>query len=205
LRPDLGTVEVRIMDAQSSVADVAALAALVHCLVRRCAESEHAATPPEVVAENRFLAARDGMRARLVDARTRRRRPVLDLLFDLLSQCRSDADRLGCATELAAAETLAADPGAARQRRHVARDGLATLPARLADEFAPAAEAPSSTAVASATPRRLSDVLVRLDDETARRLVRTSPPDTGVRHFGPPGPLTGSAQPPETPEKRSCP
>src|SRR5690242_14817781 len=32
-RPQLGTVEVRIMDAQSRVRDAAALAAVVHCLV----------------------------------------------------------------------------------------------------------------------------------------------------------------------------
>jgi hypothetical protein len=36
------------------------------------------------------------------------------------------------------AATLAADPGDARQRRLAARDGLASLPAQLSAEFAPA-------------------------------------------------------------------
>jgi glutamate---cysteine ligase / carboxylate-amine ligase len=71
LQPRLGTVEVRIKDAQSRVHDAAPLAAVVHCLVRRHADAEHPrATPPEVIAENRFLAARDGMRAQLIDDRT---------------------------------------------------------------------------------------------------------------------------------------
>ena len=64
LQPRLGTLEVRIMDAQSRMEDTTALVALVQCLVHREATSEPAdATPPEVLDENRFLAARDGMRA----------------------------------------------------------------------------------------------------------------------------------------------
>lgn len=53
LRPGFGTVEVRIMDARSRIADVAALAAVVQCLARRCAQevAPARAAEPEVVSE----------------------------------------------------------------------------------------------------------------------------------------------------------
>src|SRR5262249_3846506 len=69
LQPRYGTVEVRIMDAQTTVADVGAVAALVHSLARLELERTDAPeTPLEVIRENRFLAARDGMEAWLIDA-----------------------------------------------------------------------------------------------------------------------------------------
>ena len=128
------------MDAQSRVTDAAALTALVQCLVHRCAHGRASAIGPEVLAENRFLAARDGMRAQLIDDRGRGRRPVLDAVRERVDDCRAVATRLGCSSDLARAEALARDQGAARQRRHVRRAGLAALPAWLAGEFAPAAQ-----------------------------------------------------------------
>jgi len=136
LQPRLGTVEVRIMDAQSRVRDAAALAAAVHCLVRRHADAQHpGSTPPEVFAENRFLAARDGMQAQLIDDRMQQRRTARDALAELLEDCEPLAHELGCVAELAAATALAANPGYARQRMCALRDGLAALPARLENEF----------------------------------------------------------------------
>jgi glutamate---cysteine ligase / carboxylate-amine ligase len=142
LQPRLGTVEVRIMDAQTRVEDAAALAAVVHCLVRRHAETRHpCALAPEALAENRFVAARDGMGAQLIADGTTCRRPVLDALTESLSVCDSFAAELVCAGHLAAAPALARDPGAARQRRVAERDGLGAVPAWLGDEFAPADDA----------------------------------------------------------------
>jgi carboxylate-amine ligase len=139
LQPRLGTVEVRVMDAQTRTADNAALAALVQCLARCHAESEgeRRAAPPEVLAENRFLAARDGMRAELIVGEEGRRQPVGRLLDEVLDRCAPVAAMLGCSLELAGAAILAADPGDDRQRRGAARAGLAALPGRLAAEFAP--------------------------------------------------------------------
>ena len=69
LQPRFGTLEVRIMDAQTRAADNAALAALVQCAVRLEATEGFVAASiaehPEVLDENRFLATRDGMRARV--------------------------------------------------------------------------------------------------------------------------------------------
>ena len=55
------------MDAQTRIRDTAALVALVQCLVRLRGARGHAPSPssshaPEVLDENRFLAARDGIR-----------------------------------------------------------------------------------------------------------------------------------------------
>lgn len=139
LRPRLGTVEVRIMDAQSRVTDAAALTAVVQCLVHRHAHAHRTShTGPEVLAENRFLAARDGPRARLIDDHASARRPARDALIELFDDCQGIATRLGCASELARAEALARDDGAARQRRHARRASLSALPAWLGAEFASA-------------------------------------------------------------------
>jgi carboxylate-amine ligase len=136
LQPRLGTVEVRIMDAQSRVADVAALAALVQCLVRWQAEERgHDATDAEVLAENRFLAARDGIDAVFIDDRSGRR-AASDVLAERLEACRPYAAALGCLSELAHVAALARDPGHARQRRLAARKGLDGLVASLVEDFA---------------------------------------------------------------------
>jgi glutamate---cysteine ligase / carboxylate-amine ligase len=136
LQPALGTVEVRIMDAQARVADVAALAALVQSLVRRLATGPPRRPPPEaeLLAENRFLAARDGMEAELIEP-DGRRRPAAAALARLVDECRPFAHALGCPAELASVAELAADPGYARQRRLASRHGIAAVPAFLAEEL----------------------------------------------------------------------
>ena len=119
LQPALGTVEVRVMDAQTRVRDTAALVALVQSLVRRealGAGRSRPPTPPEVIEENRFLAARDGMRAGLVAPEENCCLPVTISLERLLEECAPHAQTLGCAAELAAVRELAARPGYVRQR-----------------------------------------------------------------------------------------
>ena len=119
LQPRFGTIEVRIMDAQTTVADSAALTALVQCLVRLEATEGSGADPaidlPEVLAENRFLAARDGTAACLIDARLGRCTPVADVLESVLGMCLPHAEDLGCVEELQWTRNLAATPRAMRQ------------------------------------------------------------------------------------------
>src|SRR4051794_17540204 len=127
LQPALGTLEVRIMDAQTRVGDTAALAALVQCLVRMEAlgPGDHVPAPPEVLGENRFLATRDGTRAALIDAGAGRRVPFGDVLAELLRKCAPHAAALHCERELAHVECLADRPGDTRQRALGARpEGL---------------------------------------------------------------------------------
>jgi carboxylate-amine ligase len=138
LQPRLGTVEVRIMDAQSRVADITALAALVQCLVRWRADVPLQDVPTaEVLAENRFLAARDGMRAALIGSPSGSR-AAGDLLAERLESCRPYGATLGCLGELEDVMALASDPGHARQRRIAARESIAGVVARLAEDFLPA-------------------------------------------------------------------
>jgi glutamate---cysteine ligase / carboxylate-amine ligase len=126
LQPRLGTVEVRAMDAQSTVADSGALIALVMSVAR--AELEEDPRPgtvtPEVLAENRFIAARDGLDAHLIDPERSRLVPVRDLVEELLARCAPHAAALGCASELEHVRALAKEGGAARQRRHADAEGL---------------------------------------------------------------------------------
>jgi glutamate---cysteine ligase / carboxylate-amine ligase len=153
LQPRLGTVEVRIMDAQSRVRDAAALAAVVQCLVRLHADGKRwRAAGSEVLAENRFLAARDGMRAQLVEVCAERTRPLRDALAELLADCEPIAVELGCEDELAGAAELAADPGDARQRRYAGEAALAHLPEWLADQFTRADDAVAADDAPGATP-----------------------------------------------------
>jgi glutamate---cysteine ligase / carboxylate-amine ligase len=137
LQPGLGTVEVRIMDAQTRACDTAALIGLVQCLVRQHAEGMRGSTvgTPEALVENRFLAARDGMQAELIDPEALVLRPVRERLVEVLDECAPFARELGCRAELQAAAALAADPGHLRQRSTAARRGLRGLLAELAAEF----------------------------------------------------------------------
>jgi carboxylate-amine ligase len=154
LQPRLGTVEVRVMDAQTRLPDSAALAAIVQCLVVRYAERDlrPGAPSPEVLGENRFLAARDGLAATVVDGSACGRHPIADDVVRLLDACGAVASGLGCAAQLAGAGRLAREPGDTRQRRFADRDGVAALPARLAAEFAPGA-ADAGTMAAAALSR----------------------------------------------------
>jgi carboxylate-amine ligase len=140
-QPRFGTVEVRIMDAQASVDQTAAIVALVqslaHLEIEEGFSSGKLIAAAEVLDENRFLAARDGMDAELIDADREERVPVKAHLQDVLLACAPHADALGCTDQLALCEELSALTGAERQIQ-LAR-GPARLPglvATLAGEFA---------------------------------------------------------------------
>jgi carboxylate-amine ligase len=118
-QPRFGTVEVRIMDAQTTVAETASLAALVQCIARLEVEhgyvSARALEVPEALDENRFLAARDGMAAELIDVELERRVPARELALRLAEACASHARLLGCERELDGIVAMAERTGADRQ------------------------------------------------------------------------------------------
>jgi carboxylate-amine ligase len=128
-QPSLGTVEVRIMDTQTTTAATAALVALVQSVARLEAEEGYASdallASPEVLDENRFLAARDGAHASLVDPDRERRVPVATLLAELVDAAHEHAVALGCASELSRVHELVERPSAASQL------ALARAPRRL--------------------------------------------------------------------------
>jgi glutamate---cysteine ligase / carboxylate-amine ligase len=115
--PRLGTVEIRALDAQASLADTAALVALAHCLARHAAEADPGPDPPaEVLEEGIFRAARYGVQALLPD-HDGRLRPVPDLLQEALALAEGHAQELNCAEQLdGLGELMACGGGAGRQR-----------------------------------------------------------------------------------------
>jgi glutamate---cysteine ligase / carboxylate-amine ligase len=139
-QPRFGTVEVRIMDAQSSLDRVGPLVALTQSLARVEAMQGHAShtavDAQEVLDENRFLATRDGVAARFVDPVAGRRVAVTELLAELLEVCGPHAEALGCASELTAVAEIAAEGGDTHQRHLAEHCGsLEALVEALADEF----------------------------------------------------------------------
>ena len=139
-QPRFGTIEVRIMDAQTRVEQTAAIAALVQSIARLEIESGYVTAKTiwaaEVLDENRFLAARDGMNAELIDVDTETRVPAREMLEDLLRACEPHADALGCAGELARVRDLAGKTGAERQLELAGdEDRLPGLVETLADAF----------------------------------------------------------------------
>ncbi|MEA2149400.1 MAG: glutamate---cysteine ligase / carboxylate-amine ligase [Solirubrobacteraceae bacterium] len=138
-QPKLGTVEVRIMDAQSTLGAAAALVALVQSLTRLELDDGHADAAlvhaPEVLDENRFLAARDGVDAKLVDPIQGRAVPLREVAAEVMRACAPHAETLGCGAQLAGLDRLLAHPGDAHQRFLAERDGLEGLVADLALDF----------------------------------------------------------------------
>jgi carboxylate-amine ligase len=139
-QPRLGTVEIRIMDAQPRLAATAALAALVQVLARLELEQGFApaglVTAQETLAENRFIAARDGVAAELIDPVSGRCVPVLRQLDQVLAAARPHAAALDAREELEAVRTLVAAPEPRRQECLVASAGIPMLVADLAARFA---------------------------------------------------------------------
>ena len=139
-QPRFGTVEVRILDAQTTVAQTAALVALIQSLarleIRDGFASERLVNTQEALDENRFIAARDGMEATLIDPDLERRVPARELLASLLEAVAPHARELGCETELEAIGSMAERTGARRQLEFARQgNGLPGLVAELADSF----------------------------------------------------------------------
>lgn len=139
-QPRLGTVEIRIMDAQPRLAATAALTALVQVLARLELETGYAApaliNANEVLAENRFIAARDAGAAELIDPVQGTRVPVARMLDDVLGAARPHAEALDALEEVESARSLVLAPEPQRQERLMASAGLPVLVADLAARFA---------------------------------------------------------------------
>jgi glutamate---cysteine ligase / carboxylate-amine ligase len=123
--PRLGTVELRTIDAQSSLERAASLVALVHALARREAEADpRPPTPPELLEEASYRAAREGLEAELPDA-DGRPRPLADVLEATLAWAEPHAAALGASGELSRLDALVAEGGGAGvQRADHARGGI---------------------------------------------------------------------------------
>jgi carboxylate-amine ligase len=105
--PRLGTVEIRICDAVTRVEDAIAIAAFCQSLVKLYCErfdrgEEIRSYHRILTSENKWLAARHGLEAPLVDLATGRRNrvPVAQLIRRALHDAEPHARELGCEREL---------------------------------------------------------------------------------------------------------
>jgi carboxylate-amine ligase len=123
--PKLGTVEVRVMDAQSSLGNVAALAALVHGLaIHEALSPRREWLDREAIEESVFQATTHGLAARLY--KDGRLRAVPDLAHETVDLARSRLREAGLAEEPldGIGRILAEGAGADRQRRAHADGGI---------------------------------------------------------------------------------
>ncbi|MFE6920171.1 glutamate--cysteine ligase [Nocardia sp. NPDC057663] len=123
--PKWGTIEIRVCDGLSSRAELASVAALIHCLVvdleRRLDAGEDLPTlPPWHVQENKWRAARYGLDAIVIVDDASNERLVTDDLMDLLNKLEPTAKRLGCSDELAAVADIPRHGASYQRQRRVA-------------------------------------------------------------------------------------
>jgi carboxylate-amine ligase len=109
--PNLGTVEIRVMDSQTRVEHTLALAALVQAMVKELAEhfesgQQLSRYPYEMLDENKWLAARHGLDGTLVDLPKTSRVPVPELTRRLIERLRPHAEELGSVEDFNCLEDL---------------------------------------------------------------------------------------------------
>ena len=121
--PKLGTIEIRICDAQTRIATAGAIVALTQSLVATLGKAfdrgeRMPAEPALLVSENKWRAARYGLNTQLIDFTNDTERTAPDAIRALVDRCEPAARELGCANELAAVESvLAQGTGADEQTR----------------------------------------------------------------------------------------
>ena len=117
VQPRFGTVEVRVMDPQPSLAAAAGLTALVQGLARDAVEHPSGVdVPGAVLGENDFRVARHGLETTVVDL-DGTVRPVRELARELVARARAVLDDRQVAPLEAVDQLLVDEPGDARQRR----------------------------------------------------------------------------------------
>jgi carboxylate-amine ligase len=122
--PRLGTVELRAMDAQAPLWSTVGLAGLVHGLARAAAETPATTlTSREALMESSFIAARDGLEARLpLDGALR---PAHEVARAAIERARPWARDLGSEPAVELVERILREGnGADRQRAAYARGGM---------------------------------------------------------------------------------
>ena len=157
LHPRFGTIEVRVMDAVTRVEETVALTAYVQALVKHYAERfDSGAELPSfhriLISENKWLGARYGLEAPVMDLATGRRNrvPVAQLIRRTLRDIEPHARELGAERELEGIkDILAKGNGADRQLRvfNANRDIV-----EVASEIADATEAAADRMIAVGEP-----------------------------------------------------
>jgi carboxylate-amine ligase len=122
--PKLGTIEIRIPDAQTRLESVAGLVALVQSLAATLADDfERGQRPPvepvTLINENKWRAARDGLNGKLIDLERDEERSAREAVLALVARAEPAAARLGCREELGEVERLVDRGTGADEQRQV--------------------------------------------------------------------------------------
>ena len=116
------TVEQRVTDVCSSVEDVVAIAAVYQSLMSflfrlRQKNQRWRVYPQTLILENRWQAQRYGARGKLIDHGRSEMAPMADLMEELIELIGEDAERLGCAEELAHVRAITRNGNSADRQR----------------------------------------------------------------------------------------
>jgi carboxylate-amine ligase len=126
--PNIGTIELRILDTQVGLSPALALTALTQCIVARALEDrDNVPKGPydrELALENKWRASRHGMDAAFYDATNKQTVTAADLARDLVEELRPHAQDLGCENELQGVlEIVEGGTGSRRQREAYEKNG----------------------------------------------------------------------------------
>ncbi|CAN5302649.1 MAG: glutamate--cysteine ligase [Nocardioides sp.] len=123
--PKIGTLETRVCDGVTNLAELEAIVALIHCLVvdldQRIEAGQRVPTlPPWHVRENKWRAARYGLGAIVILDADNTERLVTDDLADLVVRLGPVADQLDCARELNQISSIITNGASYIRQRQVA-------------------------------------------------------------------------------------
>jgi carboxylate-amine ligase len=140
LHPGFGTLEFRVPDAQSSVRDAAAIAAVVQALVAWLGERHDAGEklpvlPAWRIEENRWSACRDGVEGHMADLQSGTLDSTRGCLEELLGNLKAFETRFESNQALARAHEMTQANGAITQRRAFSHGGTAAVARWLAEQF----------------------------------------------------------------------
>ncbi|MHC2185019.1 carboxylate-amine ligase [Rathayibacter agropyri] len=132
--PQWGTIEMRACDGLSSAQEIAAVAALIQCLVEHLSSRLDAGEglptmQPWYVRENKWRAARYGLDAEIILDSAGTERLVTDDIRDLLVTLAPVAKRLRCEEELAGVELILVAGASYQRQRRTAAANDGDLPA----------------------------------------------------------------------------
>ncbi|MDR0481626.1 MAG: glutamate--cysteine ligase [Cellulomonadaceae bacterium] len=119
--PHFGTIEIRVCDGLTNLAELAAITALIQCLVDYLSGMmDRGETLPSMqtwfISENKWCASRYGLDAKIILDSAGKRGPVRDAIRHLVSVLMPTAERLDCAEELASVLDIL-EVGASYQRQ----------------------------------------------------------------------------------------
>ena len=124
--PKIGTIELRVLDSQTSLGYTTSLTALTQCIVADVLEEvgPHEPYDRELAVENKWRSSRHGMNATFYDAGEKTSVPAKEMARDLVERLKPHAQDLGCENELEGVlDIVEGGTGSQRQREIYERSG----------------------------------------------------------------------------------